>query len=131
KTQLALIQDFFSENHKNYLAMYAAGQCSGADPQVPTFSYWNAIMHIYGWVPYNEGCGADANPLSETKASTGEGHAEVQSMYIHDLQYNHQQNVSPELLFNPYVQLIHDDLEMNAYGFSVDDAVGFMSELGS
>ena len=54
-------------------------------------------------------------------------------MYIHELQYNHQQSDThgnPRLLFNPYVQLIHDDLEMNAYAFSVDDAVGFMTELG-
>ena len=54
-------------------------------------------------------------------------------MYIHELQYNHQQPYTsdPKLLFNPYVQLIHDKLQMNAYGFSVDDAVGFMSELGT
>lgn len=101
----------------------------GIDP-VP-FNYWEAIKHIYGWVPFNEGCGAGANPLAETNIP-GWDHAGIQSMYIHDLQYNYQNKPIPELLFNPYVQLIHDKnyLSMDAYGFSVDDAVGFMSELG-
>src|SRR5690606_33545931 len=88
---------------------------------------------IYGWVPFNEGCGAAANALADTRIP-GWDHAKAQSMYIHELQYNHQQaevQGNPKLLFNPYVQLIHDKLDMNAYGFSVDDAVGFMSELGN
>ncbi|NYT68521.1 hypothetical protein [Pusillimonas noertemannii] len=132
KDRMAVIKQFFVQNHQNYLNMYSAGQCQGSTPQKPTFTYWEAMMHIYGWVPFNEGCGAAANPLADTKIP-GWDHAKAQSMYIHELQYNHlQTNVqaNPKLLFNPYVQLIHDDLEMNAYGFSVDDAVGFMSELG-
>ncbi len=133
KDKLAAVQAFFKQSHQDYLAMYSAGKCEGSTPQVPTFGYWNAMMHIYGWVPYNEGCGADANPLADTSIP-GWDHAKIQSMYIHDLQYNGSQDAvkaNPKLLFNPYVQLIHDDLQMNAYGFSVDDAVGFMSELGS
>lgn len=54
-------------------------------------------------------------------------------MYVHDLQYNYKgTNITSKLLFNLYVQLIYDKdyLSMDAYGFSVDDAVGFMSELG-
>lgn len=128
---LTAIKDFFKENHKNYLAMYSG--CTQGAPQVPEFTFWQAITHIYGWVPFNEGCDADANALANTRTPDW-NHADLQSMYIHDLQYNHlhasAQN-NPELLFNPYVRLIHDDLNMNAYGFSVDDAVGFMSELGS
>src|SRR5690606_13601550 len=79
---------------------------------------------------FNEGCGAGANPLLDTKIPDWD-HAKIQSMYIHDLQYN-QPNVNNnlDLVFNPYVQLIHSDLQMDAYAFSVDDAVGFMSELG-
>lgn len=132
RDNLEVVKEFFVENHKNYLTMYGEGKCEGTTPKVPTFNYWDAMMHIYGWVPFNEGCGAGANPLAETQIP-GWKHAQVQSMYIHDLQYNHLQadvKNNPQLLFNPYVQLIHDDLEMNAYGFSVDDAVGFMSELG-
>lgn len=133
KEKLSTVQQFFKQNHQQYLQMYSNGQCNltpDVDP-VP-FNYWEAIKHIYGWVPFNEGCGASANPLSNTKI-TGWDHAKIQSMYIHDLQYNYKEsNITPEWLFNPYVQLIHDEnyLSMDAYGFSVDDAVGFMSELG-
>jgi len=129
---LEAVKAFFKQNHVNYLAMYDAGQCQGTKPLKPTFNYWEAMLHIYGWVPFNEGCGAGANPLSETEIPDW-NHAKIQSMYIHELQYNHLQpdvQTNPKLLFNPYVQLIHDDLKMNAYAFSVDDAVGFMSELG-
>lgn len=133
KTNLEALQQFFKQNHQQYVQMYADGKCNlnpGSKP-VP-FNYWEAINHIYGWVPFNEGCGAAANPLADTKIP-GWDHAKIQSMYIHDLQYNYKKsNITPELLFNPYVQLIHDKnyLSMDAYGFSVDDAVGFMSELG-
>ncbi|TSH98849.1 hypothetical protein FOZ76_01665 [Verticiella sediminum] len=132
RDRLAVVKQFFEQNHKNYLAMYADRKCEGATPLKPTFNYWEAMTHIYGWVPFNEGCGAAANPLADTQIP-GWNHAQAQSMYIHELQYNHQQPevaADPRLLFNPYVQLIHDDLQMNAYAFSVDDAVGFMSELG-
>jgi hypothetical protein len=133
KNNLQVLQSFFKQNYQQYLQMYADGKCTETPGSKPVpFNYWEAINHIYGWVPFNEGCGAAANPLADTKIS-GWDHAKIQSMYIHDLQYNYQNpNISPELLFNPYVQLIHDKnyLSMDAYGFSVDDAVGFMSELG-
>jgi hypothetical protein len=128
---LEAVRQFFAENHRKYLAEYV-GKCKGPTPEVPTFTYWEAIKHIYGWVPFNEGCGAGDNKLADTSIPNWD-HAKIQSMYIHDLQYNHQQaavKADNRLLFNPYVELIHDNLKMNAYGFSVDDAVGFMSELG-
>ena len=131
KVQLEVLQSFFAENYKNYINMYNAGQCSQTSKPIP-FSYWEAINHIYGWVPFNEGCGAAANPLANTKIP-GWDHAKIQAMYIHELQYNYKNEGLPsDLLFNPYVKLIHDAdyLNMDAYGFSVDDAVGFMSELG-
>ncbi len=135
KANMVLIKDFFTENHKKYLALYASGACQGSTPpeHVAEFKYWEAIKHIYGWVPYNEGCGAAANKLSTTTAH-GRDHAYIQSMYIQDLHYNYKQpavQANAKLTFNPYVKLIHDDLGMSAYGFSVDDAVGFMSELGN
>ncbi len=120
--------------------MYDNKQCTGEPkgsgkipPHVAQFQFWEGVKHIYGWVPFNEGCGADANKLSETQVH-GRDHAYVQTLYIEDLQYNYRQPsvlANPKLAFNPYVQLIHEDLGMSAYGFSVDDAVGFMSELGS
>ncbi|MCE0724374.1 MULTISPECIES: hypothetical protein [Legionella] len=132
KEKLGALQQFFKQNHQQYLQMYADKKCHlTPDVEPVPFNYWEALKHIYGWVPFNEGCGAGVNPLADTKIP-GWNHAQIQSMYIHDLQYNYKTNITSELLFNPYVQLIHDKdyLSMDAYGFSVDDAVGFMSELG-
>lgn len=132
RQNLTVVKQFFAQNHADYLSLYRSGKCKGTQPERPTFDYWQAITHIYGWVPFNEGCGAGDNPLAGTQIP-GWDHAKVQFMYIHDLQYNYQQPAvaaNPALLFNPYVKLVHQDLGMSAYGFSVDDAVGFMSELG-
>ncbi len=146
RKNMQAVKDFFEKNLEDYLAGYAA-HCTKPvpirDPKVPvapatpgeiteTSKFLVALQHIYGWVPYNKGCGADFNALAETRID-GWDHAKIQSMYIHELQYNYLNDAvkaDPRLTFNPYVKLIHEDLKMNAYGFSVDDAVGFMSELG-
>lgn len=135
KANLALVKDFFAENHRKYLDLYSRHACqqSAPPPHVAEFRFWEALKHIYGWVPFNEGCGADANKLADTQVH-GRDHAYLQALYIQDLQYNYRQagvKANPKLTFNPYVKLIHEDLGMSAYGFSVDDAVGFMNELGS
>lgn len=132
KVKLSAIKQFFTENHKKYLNLHVpGGTCKSTTPQVPNLNYFETLKHVYGWVPFNEGCGAGDNALADT-AIAGWTHQQIQEMYIDTLQYNHQtiakNNVN--LTFNPYVKLIHDDLKMNAYAFSVDDAVGFMSELG-
>jgi hypothetical protein len=132
KGKLDVVKQFFEKNHADYLKLYTDKKCTGTTALIPKFDYWQALTHIYGWVPFNEGCGAGVNPLGETTIP-GWDHAKIQPMYIHELQYNHLQPsvmARPELTFNPYVKLIHDSLKMNAYAFSVDDAVGFMSELG-
>lgn len=133
KVKMEAVKAFFKKSHDQYLALHASNRCPQAMPQrLATFTYWEALLHIYGWVPFNEGCGSGANKLADT-VIPGWTHATIQPMYIHDLQYNHlRQYVKNDtrLTFNPYVKLIHDDLGMSAYGFSVDDAVGFMSELG-
>lgn len=133
-TNLQAIHDFFKKSHTDYLTLVNAGQCPGPKPKdILTFNYAQALKHIYGWVPFNEGCGAAVNPLAGTQIPGWTG-ATIQPMYIEQLQYNYDLPYTqghPELVFNPYVKLIHNDLLMNAYGFSVDDAVGFMSELGS
>jgi hypothetical protein len=80
------------------------------------------IQHVYGWVPFNENCvnAASANPLKDTP-----GFKTTIDTYT-DLQY------TPPGVFNPYVELIHGKnfLAMNAYAFSIDDAVGNMNEVG-
>lgn len=119
KKKLTLIKDFFKANHDS------AGGCGAP------FNFMTALQHIYGWVPYNEGCDANVNPLKDTVVD-GKTHGEIQAMYIKDLQYNYDDKISQNLVFNPYVELIHSKefLDMDSYAFSVDDAVGFMSELG-
>ena len=104
------------------------------------------IQHMYGWVPYNDGCtaafGANANDLLTTAGSADEFNR-LQGIYIHCLQYGlvsfDSKCAQPVLLpdqsttyFNPYVKLIHDPnyLNMAAYAFSVDDAIGFQSYPG-
>ncbi|MEO8925558.1 MAG: hypothetical protein ABI306_00205, partial [Caulobacteraceae bacterium] len=80
------------------------------------------IQHVYGWVPFNENCvnAPSANALADTP-----GYKTTINTYI-DLQYK------PPGVFNPYVELIHSEnyLGMNAYAFSIDDAVGNMNEVG-
>ena len=95
QSNMALVKDFFAENHRKYLAMYAAKQCSGepeGSGKLPThvaeFKFWEATKHIYGWVPFNEGCGAGANKLVQTTVH-GRDHAYLQALYIEDLQYNY------------------------------------------
>ena len=133
KVKLGAIKLFFAENHRKYLQLHVpGGTCKSTTPEVPQLTYYQTLKHVYGWVPFNEGCGAGDNALADT-AIAGWNHGKLQQMYIEDLQYNHQSTAKDNinLTFNPYVKLIHDDLKMNAYAFSVDDAVGFMSELGS
>lgn len=131
-TKMDAVKQFFAQNHQKYLALHTGTACKTSTPEKPVFTYIEALKHIYGWVPFNEGCSANDNKLSDTSIP-GWTHEAIQPMYIHDLQYNYKQAAvqnDPKLNFNPYVSLIHESLQMNAYGFSVDDAVGFMSELG-
>lgn len=133
-TKMDAVKQFFAQNHQSYLALFTGTEkkCPAAKAEKPVFTYMEALKHIYGWVPFNEGCGAGDNKLADTTIP-GWTHATIQPMYIHDLQYNYKQAAvksDAKLNFNPYVSLIHESLQMNAYGFSVDDAVGFMSELG-
>lgn len=83
------------------------------------------LKKIYGWVPFNEGCGPTTNDLKDTVGVAK--FTQLQKIYIESLQYA---KAAP--LFNPYVQLIHSSgyLDMAAYAFSVDDAIGFQSHVG-
>jgi len=83
------------------------------------------LKKFYGWVPFNEGCGAAANSLATTVGK--KEFDRLHAMYI-DMQYT-----TDEPTFNPYVNLIHgsDYLDMAAYAFSIDDAIGFQSYKGT
>ena len=81
------------------------------------------LTKLYGWVPFNEGCGSGANALKDTFGEPA--FPDYLNTYIHQLQYGDPR-------FNPYVKLIHDVqyLHMAAYAFSVDDATGFQHYRG-
>ncbi|MET3915820.1 hypothetical protein ABID97_002602 [Variovorax sp. OAS795] len=128
KSTMEEVKQFFQANQAKYVGLYAS-TCDATEFPPTPFNFLTALSHIYGWVPFNERCGAGVNALAETP---GWDHAKVQLEYIQNLQYNYDQTPTPpaDRIFNPYVKLIHKDLDMAAYGFSVDDSVGFMSELG-
>ena len=108
------VNDFFQMNYAKYLKLTCTPHLKQTEKLL--------IQHVYGWVPFNENCvnASSANPLKETP-----GYKTIINTYI-DLQY------TPPGVFNPYVEFIHgrNYLGMNAYAFSIDDAVGNMNEVG-
>lgn len=132
KENFQKIHKFFMDNYENYKkVVFPSGVCTKGPNKKPILNDpMQMLLHIYGWVPFNEGCGADANALAGAPGSAQDKrHAVIQPIYIDKLQYNFVKHPDAPL-FNPYVKLIHDYLGMNSYAFSVDDAVGFMSEVG-
>jgi hypothetical protein len=114
--QMRAVRDLFNKNYEIYQTKH-----SSCKPRVDN-SIQEMLKHIYGWVPFNEGCNDPSlNALADTPGYSNE----IQNMY-RQLQY------SADGRFNPYVKLIHDEdyLDMSAYAFSIDDAVGNMLELG-
>jgi hypothetical protein len=95
-------------------------ECFGKDHQLPATEVF--LRDVYGWVQF-PGC---PTPLSQAA-----GYKEAIVTYC-DLQYNFfKADVPPDQIFNPYVQLVHQILQSNAYAFSIDDAVSFKSLPGT
>ncbi|MCF6777466.1 hypothetical protein L3V83_12925 [Thiotrichales bacterium 19X7-9] len=142
KNNLQRVYDFFKANYTQYknnaLCTMKNGQHRITDtPHI-------MLERIYGFVPFNDDCktpngqkdvGANAlcktpsaedpdpsNPVKCTKT-----YFDTHNKYV-ALEYSKAGN----MMFNPYVHLIHDQeyLGMNAYSFSIDDASGNMQELG-
>jgi hypothetical protein len=111
-------------NYQSYLDNFVNGgtRCGKAipDAQLPA----QKILHLYGWVPFNDGCGPAANALADTP---GVNFNTLLGVYTDTLQ--------PNPTFNPYVQFIHGpnppNLSMAAYAFSVDDAISFQQYEGT
>ncbi len=103
------VDDLFTKNYNNYQI-----QCQDSSPVMLS----NYLLHIYGWVPFE--CEGHPNDLVSTPSAN---YNQAASSY-HALQYSGA--------FNDYVQLIHsqDYLDMSAYAYSIDDAVGNMNEEG-
>jgi hypothetical protein len=107
-------------------ANYAAFEKLDCHDPAIKFDEAQVIKRIYGWVSFNEGCGAGANSLRSTVGD--KKLAVLEHGYITNMQYS-----KTEPLYNPYVSLIHDPkyLDMAAYAFSIDDAIGFQSYVGT
>jgi hypothetical protein len=93
------------------------------------------LRHLYGWAAYNTNCGGGVNPLAATPGVTAKIFATLQDEYRLDpggVEYNFRTEAVANW-FNPYVQLIHgaNYLNMAAYAFSIDDAIGFQSYPGA
>src|SRR5262249_45175596 len=138
---------FFKLNFDNYIANYLTpnGPCvpPGDSKNYPWVKTPDTTMmaRIYGWVPFNDGCtAANANDLffvtekslqpDLDKARTDFGNRQV--AYIHGLEYSPNSPSNRTSNFNPFVTLIHDPayLNMAAYAFSIDDAIGFQAHPG-
>ena len=104
-SQIRAVNDFFTAD---YQACF---------PQQPLPSTEVFLRDVYGWVQF---------PGCSTPLANAPGYDETIKTYC-DLQYNFFENVPAADIFNPYVKLVHDTLESNAYAFSIDDAVSFKS----
>jgi hypothetical protein len=115
-----IVADLFNENYTNYLNY----PCSSHLPLTLILM----LQHVYGWVPFNE-CpsGGIDNALYNTP---GANYNQAATAYK-ALQYSYLTN--PGNPFNPYVELIHGQnyLNMDAYAYSIDDAVGNINTEGS
>jgi hypothetical protein len=123
------INNYFTGNYANYRAATNA-QCPPSDnyPIPPSLTTLNIMPYVYGWVPFNSGCEPAGPTFNDLKTSPGPFTAfqQAQFDYIHYLEYNYRnQSVTKAQRFNPYVDLVHGQLNENGYAFSIDDAVSF------
>lgn len=118
--KIRVIEDLFNKNYQTYLTF----PCDSHLPLTLPF----LLQHIYGWVPFNENpAGVIDNALYNTP---GVDYTQAVAAY-QALQYSYLDY--PKNPFNPYVELIHGEkyLNMQAYAFSIDDAVGNINTPGS
>jgi hypothetical protein len=113
------------KNYQSYLDNYVNGgsKCGTAITDADQLII-QKILHLYGWVPFNGGCGAAANALASTPG-----------IKFNDILGVYTDNLQTIPAFNPYVQFIHGpnppNLAMAAYAFSVDDAISFQQYEGT
>lgn len=123
------IKKLFDANLANYNQNFDKWNCK--EKSRASGDRMSMIGHIYGWTPFNDGCGdSKLNLLEETagyKDNDYKKYHEVKSQFD-DLQ------LAKDGTFDPYVLLIHDKKYLNAknvYAYSVDDALGNMQVDGS
>ena len=125
------INNFFKANYNVYKGANTMTQCTQGAPYYPspaTLTTLNIMPYVYGWVPFNSGCGPAFNPLENPKGN--QVFAQALFDYIHILQYNYKTVKLKQQRFNPFVNLVHGELGANGYAFSVDDAISFENHPG-
>jgi hypothetical protein len=126
------INNYFKGNYANYKAATNA-QCppSSDYPRPTALTSLNIMPYVYGWVPFNSGCGPAGAAFNGLLTSPGPPAAFDQALfnYVHRLQYNYR-SVVTQKRFNPFVDLVHNQLKANGYAFSVDDAISFENHPG-
>jgi hypothetical protein len=125
-----VISDFFKANYNNYLTL----NCSKDKtlyPIPPSLNQLSLQQYVYGWVPFNSGCGAGANALNPFAPKPWSPFDAAKNDYL-QLQYNYSTVSSPAQVFNPFTELVHSKtyLNANSYAFSIDDAAGFQNHPG-
>ena len=133
-------------NFNNYIANYGKnGQTGwGCDqtkqphpPSLAKLTDLQLLQHLYGWVQFNEHCGAKANLLQDTPGyadrTQAQNYQKVKNEFD-ELQYWKDVLKGDYGSFHPYVALIHGPTFLDApytYAYSVDDAVGNMQTDGT
>ena len=124
------ISKFFAANFNNYLTLNCSAKKTVYLIPPNLDEELSLLPYIYGWVPFNRGCGAGANALNPFAPNPWPPFDIAKNEYI-QLQYNYNSVIGAQR-FNPFVELVHskDYLDANSYAFSIDDAAGFQSNPG-
>lgn len=122
--RIRTIKEMFDANLKKYNKNFDKWNCK--EQHRASGDLMSMIGHIYGWTPFNDGCGdASLNLLEQTDGyseNNNKRYREVKELFD-KLQYEKDGQ------FDPYALLIHGKDYINApnvYAYSVDDAVGNM-----
>ena len=99
------ISKFFAANFNNYLTLNCSAKKT-VYPIPPNLDEELSLLpYIYGWVPFNRGCGAGANALNPFAPNPWPPFDIAKNEYI-QLQYNYN-SLTGAQRFNPFVELVY------------------------
>jgi hypothetical protein len=128
------INNYFKENYANYLSAPSGNCPPSANYPIPPppGTPLDIMAQVYGWTQFNSGCEPKGS-FNDLKTSPGPEarFTTTQDDYI-ELQYNYKSlnNKPKKQRFNPFVDLIHGQLNANSYAFSIDDTAGYQQHPG-
>ncbi|WP_036283872.1 hypothetical protein [Methylocystis sp. ATCC 49242] len=111
---------------RNVYAFFKRNYTETCGLPLPLPPTWSLMRDVYGWVEFPN---CPQGPQYNLAATPG--YKAAFADYC-DLQYNYLDPTTPQLdIFNPYVPLLHQTIQTNAYAFSVDDGIAFKSAPGT